>query len=122
VGVVGDAAEAYRGWCRCAGALLSVIAGLVLLADPAAAKRPSALCRSGRFLVEQEPLVPGGALALDAITLERGDVRRAAAQEQFLEVVSAEEARARFERHLDLTPLGAEAVPLAASLGRVLAH
>ena len=29
-------------------------------------------------------------------------IRRAARQEQFLEVVSAEEARARFERHLDL--------------------
>jgi putative molybdopterin biosynthesis protein len=49
-------------------------------------------------------------------------VRAAARQEQFLEVVSAEEARARFERHLDLSPLGAEGVPLAASLGRVLAH
>lgn len=48
-------------------------------------------------------------------------VRRAARQEQFLEVVSAEEARARFERHLDLTPLPGEAVPLAAALGRVLA-
>ena len=33
-------------------------------------------------------------------------VRAAARQEQFLDVVSAEEARARFERHLDLTPLG----------------
>jgi putative molybdopterin biosynthesis protein len=49
-------------------------------------------------------------------------IRRAAAQEQFLEVVSAEEARARFEGHLNLTPLGADAVSLAASLGRVLAH
>ena len=48
-------------------------------------------------------------------------VRAAARQEQFLEVVSAEEARARFERHLDLTPLGAESVPLAAALTRVLA-
>ena len=35
-------------------------------------------------------------------------VRAAARQEQFLEVVSAEEARARFERHLDLTPLAGE--------------
>ena len=33
---------------------------------------------------------------------------RAARQEQFLEVVSAEEARARFARHLDLAPLPAE--------------
>ncbi|HEX2511520.1 MAG TPA: molybdopterin biosynthesis protein, partial [Xanthobacteraceae bacterium] len=50
------------------------------------------------------------------------EVRRAAAQEQFLEVVSAEEAKARFERHLDLSPLAAEPVGLAAALGRVLAH
>ena len=49
-------------------------------------------------------------------------VRAAARQEQFLEVVSAEEARARFERHLDLSPLAAETVPLAAALTRVLAH
>ncbi len=48
-------------------------------------------------------------------------VRAAARQEQFLEVVSAEEARARFERHLDLTPLPGETVSLAAALGRVLA-
>ena len=49
-------------------------------------------------------------------------VRQAARQEQFLEVVSAEEARHRFERHLDLTPLPAERTPLASSLGRVLAN
>jgi putative molybdopterin biosynthesis protein len=49
-------------------------------------------------------------------------IRRAARQEQFLEVVSAEEARARFARHLDLAPLAAEAVTLAGALGRVLAH
>jgi putative molybdopterin biosynthesis protein len=49
-------------------------------------------------------------------------IRRAARQEQFLEVVSAEEARARFARHVDLAPLPAERVALAASLGRVLAH
>jgi putative molybdopterin biosynthesis protein len=49
-------------------------------------------------------------------------IRRAAAQEQFLEVVSAEEAKARFERQLDLSPLAAEPVVLAAALGRVLAH
>ena len=47
-------------------------------------------------------------------------VRAAARQEQFLEVVSAEEARARFERHLDLSALDAETVPLAAALSRVL--
>jgi putative molybdopterin biosynthesis protein len=49
-------------------------------------------------------------------------VRQAARQEQFLEVVSPEEARVRFERHLDLKPLPAESVALAEALGRVLAH
>jgi len=48
-------------------------------------------------------------------------VRRAARQEQFLEVVSAEEARTRFNRALDLTPLAGEKVALAAARGRVLA-
>jgi putative molybdopterin biosynthesis protein len=48
-------------------------------------------------------------------------VRDAARQEQFLEVVSAEEARKRFEGHLDLKPLPAERVSLDAALGRVLA-
>jgi putative molybdopterin biosynthesis protein len=47
-------------------------------------------------------------------------VRAAARQEQFLEVVSAEEATARFRRHLDLAPLAAETVVLADALGRVL--
>ena len=49
-------------------------------------------------------------------------VRAAARQEQFLEVVPAEEAKARFARALDLTPLSAECVALADALGRVLAH
>ncbi len=49
-------------------------------------------------------------------------VRQAARQEQFLDVVSADEARARFESHLDLSPLGAETVTLADALSRVLAH
>jgi putative molybdopterin biosynthesis protein len=49
-------------------------------------------------------------------------IRGAARQEQFLEVVSAEEARARFTRHLDLSPLPSETVALAAALGRVLAR
>jgi molybdopterin molybdotransferase/putative molybdopterin biosynthesis protein len=49
-------------------------------------------------------------------------IRRAARQEQFLEVVSAEEARARFARHVDLSPLAGETVKLADALGRVLAH
>ena len=45
----------------------------------------------------------------------------AARQEQFLEVLTRDEAAARFRAHLSLAPLGAETVPLAASLGRVLA-
>jgi putative molybdopterin biosynthesis protein len=49
-------------------------------------------------------------------------VRVAARQEQFLEVVSTEEARTRFERHLDLAPLSAETVTLGDTRGRVLAH
>lgn len=49
-------------------------------------------------------------------------IRQAARQEQFLEVVSPEEARERFTRHIDLSPLPAESVPLACALGRVLAH
>jgi putative molybdopterin biosynthesis protein len=49
-------------------------------------------------------------------------VRAAARQEQFLDVVSAEEARARFEKHLDLRALSGEAVSLEQALARVLAH
>ena len=49
-------------------------------------------------------------------------VRAAARQEQFLDVVSADEARSRFETHLDLSPLQPESVPLAEALARVLAH
>jgi putative molybdopterin biosynthesis protein len=49
-------------------------------------------------------------------------IRQAARQEQFLEVVSAEEAGARFMRHIDVAPLAAETVAVAAMLGRVLAH
>ncbi len=48
-------------------------------------------------------------------------VRKAARQEQFLEVVSAAEARARFNRALDLAPLAGEKIALSAALGRVLA-
>jgi len=55
-----------------------------------------------------------GAAILDA-------VKRAARQEQFLEVVSATEARRRFEACIDRSPLGAETVPLAGTLSRVLA-
>ena len=49
-------------------------------------------------------------------------VRTAARQEQFLEVVSASEARVRFEQHLDLAPLPAETVSLADARTRVLAR
>jgi putative molybdopterin biosynthesis protein len=56
-----------------------------------------------------------GAAILDA-------VRRAARQEQFLEVVSAQEARRRFEACIDHSPLGAETVALSAALSRVLAE
>jgi len=49
-------------------------------------------------------------------------IRAAARQEQFLEVVSAEEAQLRFARHVELTPLPAERVALAHALHRVLAH
>jgi putative molybdopterin biosynthesis protein len=49
-------------------------------------------------------------------------VKAAARQEQFLDVVSPEEARTRFEGHLDLSPLPAETVTLADALMRVLAH
>ena len=56
--------------------------------------------------------------------VEEGDliarVRAAARQEQFLEVVSPEEARARFERHLDLAPLPGETVMLADARTRAL--
>ncbi|HKM87585.1 MAG TPA: molybdopterin biosynthesis protein [Xanthobacteraceae bacterium] len=55
-----------------------------------------------------------GASILDA-------VRRAARQEQFLEVVAAGEARRRFEACIDRSPLGGKSLPLAATLSRVLA-
>jgi len=48
-------------------------------------------------------------------------IRRAARQEQFLEVVSPDEARGRFAAHVDFSPRGDETVALAAALGRVLA-
>jgi molybdopterin molybdotransferase/putative molybdopterin biosynthesis protein len=48
-------------------------------------------------------------------------IRRAARQEQFLEVVSAAQARQRFEARLDRTPLAGESLPLAAALSRVIA-
>ena len=48
-------------------------------------------------------------------------VRRAARQEQFLEVLSPADARARFAQHITLAPLDSERVPLDAALTRVLA-
>ena len=65
---------------------------------------------------EQPHLRPGDEADLIA------RVRASARQEQFLEVVTAETARERFARHLDLTPLPSVTVPLAQALTRVLAH
>src|ERR1700719_3181479 len=48
-------------------------------------------------------------------------LRSLARQEQFLDVVDRDTATARFHRHLDLRPLGAETVPLSQALGRILA-
>jgi molybdopterin molybdotransferase/putative molybdopterin biosynthesis protein len=48
-------------------------------------------------------------------------VRNAARQEQFLEVISPEQARLRFETAIDFTALPAETVSLADALDRVLA-
>ncbi len=56
------------------------------------------------------------------MTLDLPTLRRAARQEQFLDVVSQDEAEARFRRHLRLEPLGEELVLLAAARGRVLAR
>jgi putative molybdopterin biosynthesis protein len=44
-----------------------------------------------------------------------------ARQDQFLEVVDRDEARARFHQHLKLLPLGSETIPLSKAVGRVLA-
>jgi len=48
-------------------------------------------------------------------------IDRADLQDQFLDVIDAEEARRRWQAALRLAPLGVEVVPLAAALGRVLA-
>jgi len=56
------------------------------------------------------------------MTLDLPILRRAARQGQFLDVVSRDEAEARFRRHLRMEPLGEESVPLAAARGRVLAR
>ncbi len=49
-------------------------------------------------------------------------LRRAARQEQFLDVVTRDEAERRFRAHLRLEPLGVETVSLAYARGRVLAR
>lgn len=49
-------------------------------------------------------------------------LRSAARQEQFLDVISPEDARSRFHAHLRLEPLGLEEVDLSAALGRILAR
>ncbi len=43
-------------------------------------------------------------------------------QTQFLNVVTRDEATARFQQHLRLAPLGRQTVPLGAALGRILAE
>ncbi len=50
------------------------------------------------------------------------DLRRAATQEQFLEVIGRDAAAARFQGQLHLEPLGTCTVPLGEALGRVLAR
>jgi putative molybdopterin biosynthesis protein len=51
----------------------------------------------------------------------KSEVREAARQQQFLEVIGRDEASERFQKHLKLDPLGTEAVSLADALNRVLA-
>ena len=50
------------------------------------------------------------------------DLPPAAAQEQFLQVLSRDEALRRFETALEPKPVGTERVTLADALGRVVAH
>jgi putative molybdopterin biosynthesis protein len=49
-------------------------------------------------------------------------LRQAVRQEQFLDVVTRDEAERRFRSHLRLEPIGEEMVPLAQARGRVLAR
>ncbi len=49
------------------------------------------------------------------------NLRSAARQQQFLDVISRDEATERFHRHLNLAPLGTEVVPLGHALNRGLA-
>lgn len=50
------------------------------------------------------------------------ELRQAARQAQFLEVIDRDEAMARFQGHLKLAPLGQERLSLAQALNRVLAE
>jgi putative molybdopterin biosynthesis protein len=51
-----------------------------------------------------------------------GALARLARQQQFLDVVSSDEATRRFHRHIELRPLGSEQVSLSQALDRVLAR
>jgi putative molybdopterin biosynthesis protein len=51
-----------------------------------------------------------------------GEGRANLRQQQFLEVITRDQARDRFEAHLRLEPLGVETLPLNETLGRVLAR
>src|ERR1700730_12586940 len=50
------------------------------------------------------------------------NVQEPPAQDQFLTLLSRQEAALRFQSHLDMAPLGEETVMLGTSLGRVLAQ
>jgi putative molybdopterin biosynthesis protein len=54
--------------------------------------------------------------------IQNSALLRAARQQQFLDVISRNEAEARFRKHLNLAPLGEEVCPLARALGRVLSR
>jgi len=54
--------------------------------------------------------------------IDREALRRAARQEQFLDVVSRDVAEQRFRAQLRMAPLGEEHVPLSRARGRVLAR
>src|SRR5215469_13565769 len=49
-------------------------------------------------------------------------LRDLARQEQFLQVIDRDEATGRFQKHVQMRPLGSETVPLSQALGRVMAH
>src|SRR6516165_858549 len=84
--------------------------------------RQRRICRRDAVAGEAVAVSEGRKTRQDADAELLARVRAAARQEQFLEVISADEARMRFERHLDITPLPGESVPLTRALTRVLAH